>query len=266
MTIFESIFLGAVQGITEFLPVSSSGHLIVLRNLIGLKEIPLLFDILLHFSTLLVVIIVFRSRIAQLLIALYRLLRSGAAAEERENLKLVFLILSATAATAVVGFLILPLEDFLVGSPRFVSIFFIITGALLFLSRYFKGKQGYLQMSVVKGAFIGLAQGLGVLAGISRSGITISAALLCGLERKRAGEFSFLISIPAILGALILQIKDAGDLFAVVNPPVLLAGLVSSFIVGFFSLLLLLRLINRGKIYLFSYYLIPVGILTFLLL
>jgi len=266
MSIFESIFLGAVQGITEFIPVSSSGHLIVLRNFIGLKEIPLLFDILLHFSTLLVVIIIFRNRIGQLFIALYRLLRYRAAAEERENLKTIFLILLATVVTWVVGFLLLPLEDFLVSSPRFVSILFILTGILLFLSRYFKGEQGYLEMKAVKGAFIGLAQGIGVLAGISRSGITISAALLCGLERRRVGEFSFLISIPAILGALILQIKDAGDLFAVVNLPVLLAGLVSSFIVGFFSLLLLLRLINRGKIYLFSYYLIPVGILTFLLL
>jgi undecaprenyl-diphosphatase len=169
-------------------------------------------------------------------------------------------------ATAVVGFLILPLEDFLIGSPRFVSILFILTGILLFLSRFFKGERSYLEMSAVKGAFIGLAQGLGVLAGISRSGITISAALFCGLDRKRAGEFSFLIAIPAILGALILQIKDVGDLFAVVNLPVLLAGLISSFVVGFFSLLLLLRLINRGKIYLFSYYLIPVGILTFLVL
>lgn len=266
MSIFESIFLGAVQGITEFIPVSSSGHLIVLRNFIGLKEIPLLFDILLHFSTLLVVIIIFRSRIAQLFITLYRWLRSRAAAEERENLKIILLILLATVVTGVVGFLILPLEDFLVGSPRFVSILFIVTGVLLFISRFFKGERSYLEMRAAKGAFIGLAQGLGVLAGISRSGITISAALFCGLDRKRAGEFSFLIAIPAILGALILQIKDVGDLFAVVNLPVLLAGLISSFIVGFFSLLLLLRLINRGKIYLFSYYLIPVGILTFLVL
>ncbi|MQY77027.1 MAG: undecaprenyl-diphosphatase [Spirochaeta sp.] len=266
MNIFEAIFLGAVQGITEFIPVSSSGHLIILRNFIGLKEIPLLFDILLHFSTLLVVIIIFRSRIAQLFIVLYRLIRSGVGAEDRENLKTIYLILSATVATAVVGFLILPLEDFLVGSPRFVSILLVLTGILLFVSRYFKGEQGYLEMRAVKGAFIGLAQGLGVLAGISRSGITISAALLCGLERKRAGEFSFLIAIPAILGALILQIKDVDNLIAVVNLPVLLAGLISSFILGFFSLLLLLRLINRGKIYLFSYYLIPVGILTFLVL
>jgi undecaprenyl-diphosphatase len=113
---------------------------------------------------------------------------------------------------------------------------------------------------------VGLAQGVGVLPGISRAGITISVALLLGLDRQKAGEFSFLIAIPAILGALLLQLRDAGTLLELVDPIALLVGFAASFAIGLLSLLLLLRVVRKGQLALFSIYLIPLAVISFILL
>ena len=128
------------------------------------------------------------------------------------------------------------------------------------------GKKGHGDLAAKEGLITGVAQGLGVFPGISRSGITISASLLAGLSREKAGEFAFLISIPAILGAFILEVKDLGTLGSAVAPGPLAAGFAASFTVGFLAILLLLRLIRRGRLYFFAVYLIPLGVLGFILL
>ena len=142
-----------------------------------------------------------------------------------------------------------------------IYLLFILTGFILIGSKFWGGNIDYSSLGLKQGVITGLSQGLGVLPGISRSGITISAALLSGMSREKAGEYSFLISLPAILGAFILEFKDAEGLMDMVDPLVIGTGMLSAFIVGLFSLKILLKLIKKGNLYFFSLYLIPLGII-----
>lgn len=264
MTAVDALILGALQGITEFLPVSSSGHLVVMKNLLHLAEIPPLFDVLLHVSTLVVVIIVFRKKIGSIFASLYRSITKKEIEGDRVNVKLFFLIILATAVTVVLGLGIsfLHIEQ----NITVVSVLFIVTACILVGTRFVRGRREYADIGVKEGLIVGFAQGLGVFPGISRAGITISASLYAGLSREKAGEFSFLISVPAVLGALILTLRDAETLGAMVNPGVLLLGIGASFIVGLLAILLLLRLVRGGKLYFFAFYLVPLGIAALLFL
>ena len=260
MTIFQSIILGALQGVAEFLPVSSSGHLAVVESFMNLQAVPVLFDILLHLATLLVVVIVFRNRLLGILISLFK--RGEIEKEDRANRKLFIMILIATFFTGIIG---LGLNNLNVENYLFVIyILFIITGIILIGSKFWGGSIDYSSMGLKQGVITGISQGLGVLPGISRSGITISAALLSGMSREKAGEYSFLISIPAILGAFILEFKDAEGLLDMVDPLTIGIGMFSAFIVGLLSLKILLKLIKNGNLYLFSFYLIPLGVIGLL--
>jgi undecaprenyl-diphosphatase len=266
MTSIQSLLLGALQGVAEFLPISSSGHLVLLRQLMSLGEVPLLYDVLLHVCTLIVVVIVFRSRIGSIFSSIWSAVRSTAGPGDRENLRLTLYILIATGVTGVVGFVLSRFEDLFFNRPRLVSLLFLATALLLLSTLVRRGQRDYFQLGFLGAVIVGLAQGVGVLPGISRAGITISAALLLGLDRQRAGEFSFLIAIPAILGALLLQLREAGSLLEVVDPLVLLAGFAASFVIGLLSLILLLRVVRRGQLALFSIYLVPLGVISFILL
>lgn len=265
MTFTQSILFGAIQGVTEFLPVSSSGHLVVMRLLFGLQGMPILFEVLLHGSTLLVICLVFRARIKEMIVSLYRFLVRKNAESDSENLKIFLLIIYTTVVTAAIGLSISFVLDRILERPRIVSILFITTGLVLIATYYTRGTKDYFKATILDAVIVGFAQGLGVFPGISRSGITISVSLVRDVDRKRAGEFSFLISIPAIIGAFLLKIREAGDLFTQVKPVVFAVGFAVSFVVGLLSLLLLLNIVRRGRLYLFSIYLIPVGILTFFL-
>lgn len=258
MSFLQALLLGALQGVSEFLPVSSSGHLVVMRHIMDLEEIPLLFDVMLHVSTLLVILIVFRKPVAALLRSFGRFIARKNDEEDRENLTLIMIILVATVATVILGLGISMLE--METHPKVVSALFIATGAILIVSHFARGTKDYGTIGVKEGILAGVAQGLGVFPGISRSGITISAALLLGLKREKAGEFSFLISIPAVIGAFVFELRDLDTLVTSVNPVALTTGVVSSFLVGMVSLLFLLRLIKKGRLFLFSLYLFPLGI------
>ncbi|MFP4012374.1 MAG: undecaprenyl-diphosphate phosphatase [Spirochaetaceae bacterium] len=264
MSIGEAALLGMVQGLTEFLPVSSSGHLAVLKHVFGQGEVPILFDVLLHVSTLAVVVFVFRHRIAGILRTLGRWIAGRAADNaDAENLRIVVLGLLATVVTGGLGITISGLEP---GRyPKLVGVLFLVTAALLVASRFAGGARGYAEMGGGRAVLMGFAQGLGVFPGISRAGATISAGLLSGIARREAAEFSFLISVPAILGALLLTLRDLEALTAAVSLPALIAGMVSSCGVGFLALKLLLRLVRGGRLYLFALYLVPLGLLTILL-
>ncbi|MEM5948387.1 undecaprenyl-diphosphate phosphatase [Spirochaetia bacterium 38H-sp] len=257
---YKAILLGALQGITEFLPVSSSGHLVIAQHLLGVGDIPLLFDVLLHVATLIVVLGVFWNKIAPILISLFRLLTGSRTEEDRANGKLALILLIGTAITAGLGLVIKDLPIF--ANPHFTSAMFLVTAVLL-MSTAFAKKQGrnLRQIKISDGIIIGLIQGLAVIPGISRSGSTISAGLLKGIDRESAGDFSFLLFVPAVLGALILELKDLGQLATDIPFNYMLSGMLSAFIAGYYALLFLLRLIRGGKLYLFSIYLIPVGIL-----
>lgn len=258
MSYLEAFILGVLQGVAEFLPISSSGHLFILKELFGIADVPRLFDVMLHISTLFVIVIVFRKRIGSIIMSLLHYLqpRKPKSDIDKANLFLVLMILLVSVFTALIGFFLHKM-DFQY-PPQLVCVFFLVTALLLVLShrlpRLLSG------LSVPSAIIIGIFQGLGVLPGISRSGITISTAISCGIKREEAGEFSFLIAIPAIIGALLLELKDSADLFQQVSLPVLAFSFAVSFVIGLISLLLLLKLIKKQKLVFFSIYLAIIGI------
>ncbi len=266
MNAIQSIILGIIQGLTEFLPVSSSGHLALADVILGIHLADsTLFNIFLHVATLCAVFIVFRKRIGAILISLWRFVTGKSGPEDRINQRLFAILAAATAATVVIALLLYKTVEYVTAAPRIISLLFIATGLILLSTLFFRGKTGYRELTFWQGLATGIAQGIGVFPGISRSGITISTALATGVERGHAGEFSFLLSIPAILGALVFEIKDAGSLIMDVPLHIIGLGFIAAFVVGIISLVVLLKLIQSGKLFVFSFYLIPLGIVTFFL-
>ena len=262
MTFFQALILGGFQGIAEFLPISSSGHLLIFKELFNLNDIPLLFDIIIHSATLLSIAVIFRKQIYGIILALYRWITRKNLPEDKENLAIIPLILIATVTTAIIGVLVkkyLPQPGI-----KVVSAGFIFTSVVLIIISFLKGKKQFKNTKLHEAFFIGVAQGIGVIPGISRSGITISSSVLAGMDRAKAGEFSFLLAFPAVLGALILDIKDLNVMSQSVSPLNLLVASISSFIIGVISLKLLIPIIKKGKLAWFALYLIPVGIISFL--
>jgi undecaprenyl-diphosphatase len=268
MTIVEGTALGLLQGIAEFLPISSSGHLAVAKRLFGLGEVPILYDIALHVATLAAVVIVFRKRIAALLVSLGRWIMRSSHGEDAENLRFILAVIVATFFTGIIGLGIEKLHP--EENLKVVSIGFIVTAFILVVSERLGVRAASRGAGRVpglrEGAIVGIAQGIGVLPGVSRSGITISASLAAGVGREKAGEFSFILSIPAILGAFALELKDAGNLASRVELLPLVTGLVVAFASGILAIKLLLGLVRRGKLSWFAIYLVPLGIAGLLLL
>ncbi len=261
MTILQAIILGAIQGLAEFLPISSSGHLRIAEHFFTTGSVPILFDILLHLATLAAVCAVFAKRIAELFCVLGRFIVRKSKPEDSSDLKMILAIIIATGITGVIGIL---LKDWIKGIDiRVIPACFVITGVALILSEKVHPQAQTKELGIVSAIVIGFAQGIGVIPGISRSGSTISAGLFSGLDRKTAGEFSFLLSIPAILAAFILELKSADKLSTSISPIALIAGMITAFLVGYFSLKFLLNLIRKGKLAYFAFYLIPVGIAFF---
>jgi undecaprenyl-diphosphatase len=198
--------------------------------------------------------------------ALWRGLTRRPAESEAEDRRVALYVVAATAVTAVVGLFLSSLDEALLARPQLLSLAFLLTALILAATKLFRGEKSYAQIGLVGALLVGLAQGVGVLPGISRSGITIAAALACGLQREKAGELSFLLAIPAVLGALVLQLKDAGSLFAQVDAASLGAGFLVCFAVGLVSLSQLLRVVRRGRLWAFALYLLPLSAASFFLL
>jgi undecaprenyl-diphosphatase len=265
MKTFEGLLFGLLQGITEFLPVSSSGHLFLLKYFFRLQEVPVLFDITLHIATLLAVIIIFRNRLWALVVLAFRLCIGKTQKDDKPALKYLLAIIIASAITAFLG---LGIEKvFPAFSIKVVSACFLCTALFLVLGNYInngmvkqRGLSGSGEIRVLDGVIVGIAQGLGVLPGISRSGITISAGLCSGLKREAAGEFSFIISIPAIAGAFILELRNADTLIDKVEMLPLLAGFIAAFVSGLLALKVLMSLVKRARLHWFAFWLVPLGL------
>ncbi|HEY9054231.1 MAG TPA: undecaprenyl-diphosphate phosphatase [Rectinemataceae bacterium] len=278
MNPLKALILGLVQGIAEFLPISSSGHLELGKALFGLEELPLLFDVILHGATLVVVVGIFKDRILAILKALWNYLFHRSTQPQKaktktqkkkdeaaaESLAYVVPILVATVVTAAIGFVI---EAFLPwNGVKAVSIQFIITAAVLLATMWAKpGNRGPAQIGLGRALCVGFAQGMGVFSGISRSGMTIAASLFCGLSRATAGEFSFLLSIPAILGALVLTLKDLGEMAAMVSWGQLALAFFAALFSGWGALKVLLKVIKGGKLWVFAPYLLVAGLIGLIL-
>ena len=278
MNPLKALVLGLVQGTAEFLPISSSGHLELAKAMFRLEEVPLLFDVILHIATLIVVVVVFKKRLLAILAALWDhffhthktpskgLTKTQKKKDEihKENLAFVVPLLIATAVTGVLG---LAIEKFIPsGGTKMVSIRMLITAVILGLTSVIKpGSKQVGDMGKGRAALVGLAQGIGVFSGISRSGITISAGIFTGLSREAAGEFSFILSIPAILGALLLTLKDFGEMTLTISFGQLALSFFAAMAAGFLALKFLLLIVKNGKLYWFAPYMLVVGLIGLIL-
>jgi len=256
----QAFVLGIVQGLTEFLPVSSSGHLVLGQQFFGLTEPELLFDISLHIGTLLAVVAVFFKEILAIVSALARLPKLFAEAggwrpvvAQNEQVRTALLIVAGSVPTAVIGLGFHRMADRIFASVPIVGMMLLVTGGLLWATRTrSSGCRTVAGLSVKAALIIGLMQGFAILPGISRSGATISTALFLGMERATAGRFSFLLSLPAIVGALLLEIRSGAASSA--SAPVLLLGGAVAAVTGWVALVLLLRIVKSGHLHRFAPY------------
>jgi len=272
VTLIEAIILGVVQGLTEPLPVSSSAHLVIVPALIpGFRQPDVAFDVLLHLGTLLAVVFFLRREIGELFASLMPgkaqddPVPGTDAVEKAANRRMVLWIMIATFLTGVIGILFKDRIERLFESVETTACMLLITGILLFLSDRVKTngrRKG--DMNLTDGIVLGLVQAVALIPGISRSGSTITFGIFRGLERKTSATFSFLLSIPAIGGAVILKSGDllrlpAGDL------PAMGAGFLAAAVTGLLSLKLLFAIINKTGLRLFAYYCWFVGTATLII-
>jgi undecaprenyl-diphosphatase len=249
ITALQVIVLGIAQGLTEFLPISSSAHLVFFQSLFGLKEPLLLFDIMLHLGTLLAVFVFFRRDLADIVRGVIRFLRGK---EETPSARLAAWIILASVPTGLMGVLLKDWFESLFAKPALAGMMLLITGIVLWLTRLKRGEGRRIEgMGWPDALLIGIAQGIAIIPGISRSGATISAGLLLGLDRELSGKFSFLLSIPAILGATLLE---ARKISSVETLGLNLAGLGAAFLVGLVALTFLMKIIKIGRFSSFAYY------------
>ena len=275
MTFLEAILLGILQGLTEFLPVSSSGHLVLAQQFLGLKEPLVFFDVMLHVGTLAAVLVGYREAIGRLLIGglttvgetqFWR--KPRATLNRSAELKFISLIFIGSIPTGIIAVVFKTQLESFFHEVRIVSVMLILTGIILQLPRLRRKKTNSPDtpteaLKTWHAPLIGIAQGCAITPGISRSGTTISLALFLGIPAKTAAEYSFLLSIPAILGAVALKIRDIGDTpipFHIVG-----TGMLASFIVGYIALRFLLVLLNRGRFSIFSYYCVALGLTSLLI-
>lgn len=248
VTEIDILILALIQGLTEWLPVSSSGHLVIMEKILGLN-LPLIYNITLHIGTLIVVLTFFRRDLINIIKAL---IRHNFYSEEG---KFAVFIIIGSIPIAISGFLLYDFFKSLFSNLLTVGLALLITGCVLFFS---EKKIGYKKMDGFDSLFIGLAQAITIIPGISRSGLTVSAALLRKIDKTTTFRYSFLLSVPAIIGATIIEVKE----FSIINVDIILLflGLITSMIVGYVSLIFLKRMVLNEKIHLFAYYCWAIGI------
>ena len=267
ITFTEALILGAVQGLTEFLPVSSSAHLVFFQNIFGLKEPILFFDICLHLGTLLAVVLFLKDDLKAIILELLKLFnpKTGMSFKQRwiflNYARFALLAVIATVPTALIGFLFKDQFESLFSSVPAVGSMLIVTGIILYLTKIFKNAQKEIDgISILDAFIIGCAQGLSIAPGISRSGTTISFGIFRGIQQDVAARFSFLLSIPAILGAAVMKFDSHLSLDTGIFP--YLGGTVMAGITGYLSLILLSSMIRKGHLSYFSPYCIFAGFLA----
>lgn len=270
MTYLMSIILGAVQGVAEFLPISSSGHLTLLQYFFGMENTDNLFNILLHFATLLAVCVVYFQDIVDMIVEFFALIRDVVTGKKSkgkppEARRMILLLIVGTLPLFVV-LLIKDRVEALGNYPPFVSCALLVTGVLLFTSdRMAKGTKTARNATLMDVLLVGVAQGIATVPGLSRSGSTISAGMALGFDRKFAVRYSFLMSLPAVLGATILEVVKVAQSSTGIPEgmlPKYLLGMAISSVVGYCSIKLVNLLASKGKFGAFAYYCWGAGILS----
>jgi len=272
VTWLSAILLGLIQGVAEFLPISSSGHLAIAEHLFsvsGLSDIPEFFDVLLHLGTLLAVFVAYwqdiKDMVVELICGVRDVARRSTPVPVPPARRMILLIIVGTLPL----FAVLPIKDLVEGlsdSMYFVGGALVATGFLLFFSdRVRKGRKTERSARLTDVLLVGVAQAVATCPGISRSGTTITAGCFVGFDRKFAVRYSFLMSIPAILGANILSLKDALETVIWADIPMYLAGVIVSAVVGYACIRLLKMIADKGKFGFFAYYCWAAGVLTLIL-
>jgi undecaprenyl-diphosphatase len=260
--LLKAIVLGLVQGLSEFLPISSSGHLVIFQELLDFHKEGIAFEVFVHFGTLLSVLTAFRKEISQLILAPFKIWFAGSHnPEDKENLRWGYYILLATIPAGAVGLTLKDHIEKVFSDVLLVYCFLMITGILMWFTQYLKPKTG-VRFNFRNTFIMGIAQAFAILPGISRSGSTIFAAMAQGIKKEKAAKFSFIMSIPPIFGAALLQIKK----MAAAPPPTseliyLLAALLAAFISGYLAILWLLDLVRKGRLKIFGIYCVIISAL-----
>lgn len=262
MEILQSIVLAIVQGLTEFLPISSSGHLVVLPWIFKWKDPGLSFDVALHFGTLLAVLLYFRKDIIDIFRALLRFKQTGSSTNQYSK-NFFWILLAATVPGALAGFLLEPYAEELFRHPLLVAGNLILLGLVLYIADYYaqKNKEKF-QINWKRGILIGLAQGLAILPGVSRSGATITAGLFLGLDRVSSARFSFLLSAPIIFGASILKSRDLVEKGLGLPE---LVGIITAALSGYLAIAGLIKFVERASYRIFFWYRLGLGLLIIFL-
>ena len=244
----EILILGLVQGVTECLPVSSSGHLVLMQSFIGIDEPGSTIEIVLHLGTLLSILVVFYNDILNIITSIFL----------KETQKFILLIIISTIPVIIFG---LSFKDFiyaLFDSKTAVSMFLLFTGSFLLLSTFFKSRN--ISISYYQAILIGFAQALAIFPGISRSGMTIGLSMMLGVNPKDSARFSFFLAFPVILGATLITLLDSGGTANQIPIYILIGGFLSSFLSGIISLKILFRFLEKGNFYFFGIYCLILGL------
>ncbi len=265
MTTPQALVLGIVQALTEFLPVSSSAHLVIMQDYLGFKKPLLLFDVILHAATLGALLVYFRKDIGKIILSLVRLKEKSD--QEMLNRKIFYFILIGTIPTLALGLFLNQWIKAMFTSVTFTSLMLLVTGTILWISkRRADSERGIEEMKTTDAFLIGIMQGVAIIPGISRSGATISTGLLRGMKKELAFRYSFLLSIPAIMGALGLQLRKALLEQTLPSHPLpWIGGALVAAIIGYISLVIFRKIILGKKLHIFAYYCWTIGTISLII-
>ncbi len=258
MELIKALLLGFIQGATEFLPVSSSGHLVLGSHILGFKEQGIVFDVMVHLGTLVSVIIVFRKELLAMIQAPFQVLKGERSDSVHRFLLWDIYVIIATIPAAIIGLGFKDSIEQMFTSTTLVCLMLIITGSMMIISRYLPDRGG--EVTAGRALLIGCAQAVAILPGLSRSGSTIFMGMLVGVNRETAARFSFIMSFPAIMGAAAINFNEI-----LLYPPSgatmfnLLAGTLMAAVTGYFAIILLLDVIKKNRLPWFGYYCLVVA-------
>lgn len=265
---YQAVVLGIIQGLTEFLPISSSGHLILVPSFFGWEDFTnnLTFDVSLHVGTALAVVAFFWKDWIRLLTSFFKNIPSPKKVLADYDSRFLLMIVVGSIPAAIVGLAFEDVIEETIREPQIVVGMLILFALVLWLAeKVGKKRRGLADLTFVDAIFVGLAQAISLIPGVSRSGITISAGLFAGISREAAARFSFLLSTPAIVGAGILRVKDLLEGDAVdLSFTTFMIGMIVSAIVGYLAIRYLLKYVTSRSYYIFVWYRIAVGVLALL--
>jgi len=258
--LLKAVILGLVQGLSEFLPISSSGHLVIFAEILNFHEEGIAFEVFVHFGTLMSVLLAFRKEISKMIIAPYAIwINNSTDPELRQFLNWDYYIIVATIPAVIIGFTLKDPIEGLFSNILLVFFTLIVTAILMLTARFLKFRNN--DFSYGRSFLIGIAQAFAILPGISRSGSTIFMGMSLGIDREKVARFSFIMSVPAIFGATVLKLNDLIE-----TPPAssdilnLIIGTIVAFVSGYFAIIWLLDIVKRGKLQIFGYYCFSVAV------